>query len=635
MHVIGLPRDPLTKKEIPLNNNHVNFVNKVFTFGNKEQTIKELSTALRKRNETERQKEIKKIATTILPDLENDYRPVIPKERIKWEFFCRDTIKGVPNRLKYRPQLLEVVKDDHPFKFLLWGRQWGKTTILASDLAYNATTKYDYDQVYFNFKKDNLTTFTENKFRQDVFGTTPLSHFIFGVSKLGAMNRVVTKNRCITDFMLPGFQWGNPQGKTIQNMQVDEGQDHTWEYFQNARQTQSDSHGKLTIAGIGGHVDTIYHGLWKSTNQMEYLYDKGDNYLGYENMSWRKDLEYDSEGLIEDDYLTDVQKGKWDPLIPENNSRHGYHLSQLQNPRIPLTIQDAVEKYKISEEWSIEWQEKKDPNYTQSEFRRNILAEFVQGEVKPISREDMNNLFDDDLSLTLGIDVDHKRGPVIIGIDIGGSNKTIVWIWQCTNSKAPIFELLWAEKIETNNVREQLDICINLIDAYEADFISIDSGGGIDRTQGVQDKYGSRSVRVHYSPRVDRPIPTDAEFRLQESEMRYVIDRTFSIGRIISLVKHPYTDGDFTSNRLILPGKDRDKLKWIVEQFVAIEGKRITSSSGRSTFVYINDKPDDALQACNYAFIGWDIWRGKGRGHYGGPMFSPNDNSYDMSRYDY
>jgi len=68
MHINGLPKDPITKKETPLTVEQISFANRALTFGNKKQMIKELTIALRKRNETERRKEIKKIATTILPD---------------------------------------------------------------------------------------------------------------------------------------------------------------------------------------------------------------------------------------------------------------------------------------------------------------------------------------------------------------------------------------------------------------------------------------------------------------------------------------------------------------------------------------------------------------------------------------
>lgn len=623
MHITGLPRDPTTKKEIPLTNDQINFANRALTFGNKKQMIKELSIALKKRNETERRKEIKKIAATILPDLEDDYLPTIPKDRIKWEYHCRPTIKGEPNRLKYLPMMLDVVKDNHDFIMYFFARQWGKTTMFGSDLAYYATTHYDYDQTYVNFKDPNLKTFSENKFRQDVFGSGPLSHYISGISKLGSTKRIVTKTRCVVDMMLPGVNWQNLQGKSNRALFVDESQDIDWKGFSNAKETMADTYGLMRAAGVGGFEDTDYHRLWKSTNQMEYFFDDNDDYQGYPNMSWRKNLQHDEKGLVYGDYMKDVLSGKYIAQVPENELRHGYHLSQLQNPRIPLTIKDAIEKYKISPELSIEWKRYHDPIFDLNTYRRNVLAEFVRGELKPITEKDMLKLFDKNMSLTKAGDVDYEAGPVIIGIDWGGGGKTIVWIWQCTNKKAPIFKLLWVEKIESADTDEQWEIVKNLCDAYEPDFISLDAGGASDRVQKTQKRYGNNTRRITYHPRPELPLPTIKEEIKQSLDLRYVIDRTFSIDRVIDLIKHPYIDGDFKSNRIILPGKDKEKLKWIVKQFVALEAEKAKLKSSGQTYIrYIHkdSEPDDALQACNYALIGWNIYNKSHTGHVGGAL---------------
>ena len=563
-----------------------------------------------------------------------DELPLLPKDRVQWEYHCRPLIKGEPNRLKFMPMLQDVVKDNHPFKFLLWGRQWGKTTMIASDLAFAATTNYDYDQTYFNFKLDALRTFSNNKFRQDVFGTEPLARYIKTTgSNYGSMNKVETYTRSIIDMLLPGPDWQNSQGKSNKRMVVDEGQDHNWDGFQNARETQADTMGDTIIAGIGGYTDTPYYNLWKSTNQMQFLFKRGENYLGYENMSWRADLEFDSEGLVYGDYLLDIQDGKWTPDAPELFARHGYYLPQTQNLRIPLTINDAIEKYRVSPEWSIEYK-LKDVNYTNLEYRRNVLAKFVEGELKPITTKDMLNLFDNTLSLTTSENVDYEAGPIIIGIDWGGGGKTVVWIWQCIDGAAPIFKLLWVEKIETNDTKEQEQICFNLIDAYEADHIQIDAGGAPDRVQAIQKRYGNRSSRTTYNVRPEMPLPTKKEYRKYKKEMRYVIDRTFSINRIIDLIKHPHIDGEFVSNRMVLPGADYETIKWIVRQFVALEGeKTFLKSTGQQYIRYIHQdsEPDDALHACNYAFIGWDNYRNKNTKHYNVNIdYSHDDTSFDM-----
>lgn len=565
-------------------------------------------------------------------DLENEL-PTLPTDRMQWEYTCRPLIKGEPNRLKYLPMLVDVVKDKHPFKFLLWGRQWGKTTMLASDLAYYATTNYDYDQTYFNFKLDALRTFSNNKFRQDVFGVEPLSKYLRSIgSNIGAANKVETQTRSIIDMLLPGAKWENSQGKSNKRMIIDEGQDHDWEYFQNARETQSDTMGDTVIAGIGGFVDSAYYNLWKSTNQMRWKYKRGENYLGYENMSWRADLEFNSDGLIYGDYMIDIQDGKWVPEVPANFTRHGYCLPQMYNPRIPLTIQDAIEKYHVSPEWSIEYK-LNDPNYSQIEFRRNVMVEFVEGELKPITEKMMLALFDKNMSLTKADNVDYEAGPVIVGIDWGGGGKTIVWIWQCIDEKAPIFKLLWVQRMDTNDTDEQWEMVKELIDAYEPDYIGLDAGGASDRVQRTQKRYGNNTRRITYYPRPEMPLPTIKEEIKQSLDLRYVIDRTFSIDRVIDLIKYPHKDKEFVSNRIILPGQNQEELKWMVKQFVAIEGEKAKLKSSGQTYIryiHADSNPDDALQACNYALIGWHIYHGSHTGHVGGRLdMTKKTNNFD------
>ena len=566
-------------------------------------------------------------ALAISSDEEIEELPLLPKDRMEWEYACRPTIKGVPNRLKNRPMMIKIIKDEHPFKFLLLARQWGKTTGIASNLAYHASTKNNFDQMYFNFKEANLKTFTENKFRQDVFGDGPLSKYVAGISRLGSMNRIVLKTKSAIDMLLPGINWANALGGSNMRMEIDEGQDHDWNGFSNARETQADTMGDLGIYGVGHFKNTPYHNIWGTTNQMEYFFRRGEIYKGYENMSWRADLDFDDDGLVEDEYLLDVLDGDFNPQAPKNFSRHGYHLSQLQNPRIPLTMESAIEDYKVSPEWSIEWKRKVDPNYSWTDYARNVLAEFVEGELKPLTTEDMIKLFDKTQHLTKAEDVVHDTGKVIVGIDWGGGGKTILWIWQCIDEKAKIFKLLWVEKIDTASTKEQLRICIDLIDAYEADFVCVDAGGASDRVQGIQERYGSRSVRVSYHPRPEKPLPSRDELRTQRRELRYVIDRTFSIDRIIDLIKNPYKEKSFSSPRIILPGADYEEIKWIVRQFVALEGEKAKLKSTGQTYIKYTHKdsePDDALQACNFAYIGWDILRSKG-----GPIefqeFKPKD----------
>lgn len=514
-----------------------------------------------------------------------------------------------------------AVLDPHPFKMWLWARQWGKTTAIASDLAYGATTKPHFDQTYFNFKMDALRTFSENKFRQDVFGHEPLSKYVSGISKLGSMNRVaIKKTKSIIDLLLPGDNWQNSQGKSNKKMVIDEGNDISWVGFNNARQTQADTMGDTLIAGVGGFLGTLYNKMWKTTNQMEYKFRRGENFMGYPNMSWRGDLEFNDEGLVEDEYLLDVLDGEYVAQEPKNFMRHGYHLSQLDNPRIPITIESAIVDYKVNPEWSIEWQIKKDPYYDPIEFARNNLAQFVQGDEKPFTEEIMLRLVDKNLAFVPSDKVDHSLGDTYGSADWGGGPKTVVWVTQCINNEGPIFRLLFAAKLTGQTSDEQYKTVRNVFEAYGTKQNVVDSGGGTHQVEQLMRYFGPRCLRNVYVTRPERPKPDIQEMIKYRKENKYEIDKTYSLDAIKNLVNIPFENNGQTSPRLILPGADYSKIEWIIDQFCNEEVELVTIGSARRPYrrYYTPDQklqPDDALHACNFNRIAWMISQGMETGH--------------------
>lgn len=559
--------------------------------------------------------------------------PPVEKSIIPWMLQCRPVIKGEPNRIKFLPMLRDVAEDLHPFIMLLWARQWGKTTHFASVLAHAASTNKSYDQTYVNFELESLKTFSENKFRKDVFATFPLSEYIQGFSKFGSMTKVQLKTGSTVDMITSLNNWSHAQGKSNKRIAIDEGQDHNWEGWRNLRETQADTMGDTLIGGIGGFQDTQYHRLWKSTNQMEYIFDHSEEYKGYPNMSWRRELErncFDEKGLVYDQAMLDALAGKWKAEEPRNYARHGYHLSQLQNPRIPLTIYDAENLYHVPGEFSIE-AKLKDPDFTQSEYRRYVLAEFVIGETKPITEEMMYRLIDKNSSFTPSSEVNHELGETYGGADWGGGPKTVVWIWQCLNEEIPIFKLLFAAKLADQTSDEQYQTVRNIFEAYGTKQNVVDAGGGTHQVEALQKYFGSRCIRNYYMRRPARPIPiTKAERKKHRKHNMFEIDKTYALDAVVDLIKIHSAKGP----RIILPGKNFNEIEWIIKQFVNEEVEFITTLGGGQPFrrYFTPDQklnPDDALHACNYARLAWYIGRSKG-GHYGGAVTEIDDDDNDL-----
>lgn len=527
---------------------------------------------------------------------------------------------------------MAIARDAHPFIMLLLARQWGKTTYFASTLGFNASTHEDFDQTYINFELESLKTFSDNKFRKDLFRSYPLSEYILGFSGFGSMTKVQLKTGSTVDMITSLHGWSHAQGKSNKVMVIDEGQDHDWKGWHNLQETQADTMGDTLVGGIGGFLDTQYHRLWKSTNQMEWKYEHSEEYKGYPNMSWRRELErncFDENGLVYDQAMLDALAGTWEPQSPRNFSRHGYHLSQLQNPRIPLTIKDAIELYKVPPQFSIE-AKLKDPDYTQSEFRRYVLAEFVAGETKPITEEMMYKLMDRTIGFTPSNMVNHDLGDVYVGADWGGGPKNVVWVMQCLDEDLPIFKLLFAAKLAGQSSDEKADTVRNIIEAYNAKQAMIDAGGDPHPVEKLQKYFGSRCIRNYYLSRPARPLPiTKAERKKHKKHNMFEIDKTYSLDVLVDLIKIHSPIGP----RLILPAKNFQEIEWIIKQFVNEEVEFSQTPGRQQTRRYYTPdpklNPDDALHAFNYARLAWFVGRSKG-GHYAGAIEGVDEEDNDL-----
>ena len=447
------------------------------------------------------------------------------------------------------------------------------------------------------------------------------------------MTKVALKTGSTVDMITSLHNWSHAQGKSNKRIVVDEAQDHDWTGWHNLRETQADTMGDTLIGGVGGYEDTHYDRLWKSTNQMEWIFDHGEEYKGYPNMSWRRELErncFDENGLVYDQAMIDALAGEWEAQSPKNFSRHGYHLTQLQNPKIPLTIQDAIELYHVPPEFSIE-AKLKDPDFTQSEYRRYVLCENVKGEQKPITEEMMFALLDKNSSFTPSTDVDHELGGVYVGADWGGGPKTVVWVWQCLSDSIPLFKLLFAAKLEGQTSNEQYHTVRNIIEAYGAKQAVVDAGGGTHQVEQLQRYFGPRCVRNFYIRRPARPLPiTKAERKKHRKHNMFEIDKTYSLDAIVDLIKIAGPTGP----RMILPAKIYSEVEWIIHQFVHEQVEIVTLSGGGQPYrrYFTPDQklePDDALHACNYARIAWMIGRAKG-GHFGGAIDQVDTDNNDL-----
>jgi hypothetical protein len=106
-------------------------------------------------------------------------------------------------------------------------------------------------------------------------------------------------------------------------------------------------------------------------------------------------------------------------------------------------------------------------------------------------------------------------------------------------------------------------------------------------------------IKCSYTTRPEKP------FEIIPEENRIVVDRTWAIETIIDLITRPASPN--ATPRISIPAARSDWVDWIIDQFTCIAGESVDLSSGKK-YVRYNHPPgsfDDALHACNYAYLAW------------------------------
>ncbi|MCA9828539.1 MAG: hypothetical protein KC444_09190, partial [Nitrosopumilus sp.] len=237
------------------------------------------------------------------------------------------------------------------------------------------------------------------------------------------------------------------------------------------------------------------------------------------------------------------------------------------------------------------------------DFARHVMAQFVEGDVKPITDSMMFKLYDRTRSYLQPEQVDRSLGDIFIGVDWGGGGKTIVWVTQFVADKMIILNV---ERVETSDLDRQVNIVQSHIDAYNPKQVVVDAGGGTYQVQTLESRYANLIRKNSYNIRPERPMPTKKEEKKLRKENRYTIDRTFSLDRVINRL---------ANGNMVIPAatdKDRQISDWIVEDFTNVEVELVKlKSTGQTYRRFFNPigRPSDALHSCNYNEIAHDISR--------------------------
>lgn len=532
--------------------------------------------------------------------------PKLPRDFLEWIKIARPQVEGIKRSFLVAPFWVPIYENQADFIMVMGGRQIYKSTYCTDCLAFEATSNPGVQACYVSFDEPNLSSFSKQKLQVGTFLQNPIL-CLFPRHKTGNVHEISLKIGSTIYLTTDIHEYKHVEGKSLNLCILDEAQYQDIQFIGKVYQTMMATKGKIKVLGIGGEAGSPYEKLWLKTNQMEWKYD---------DPNWRGGLQFDENGLVVGNYLTDGLSGKWMAQNPKATSYHGYHLPQTIFPTIPLTEEDAINKYKIHPHFSIEYQKK---NESESFFKSHVLGTFYKSMRRPITYEmvqactepyrylsllkpeevvDLKNIFTNEIKIGMG--VDFGSGPA------SSSTAIAILIWW---RKPDRLQLVHIEKRPQENQLEQTQYIAELFKRYSCDVGVGDLGYGAIQVKQIQDGGYSNSTGEPYEGVSNskffgcrtisdetKPILTYNEKSDEHGEEvgRLQIDKTSSIELLIEAfeksIPHPVfnLEKKKSRQRLMIPSKHDYEVDFLTND--------LTNLTRKDLSVFEDDTLDDPRQ---------------------------------------
>jgi len=553
--------------------------------------------------------------------------PQLPRDPLKWIEAARPMVEGKKRSFLVAPFWVQIYTDPHNFQMIIGGRQIYKSTACTDFIAHEATANSSVQVCYVTHDDDSLSAFSKQKMQVGTFMQNPVLAQ-FPRHRMGNVGEISLKNDSTIYMTTDNHQYKHLEGKSPSLSILDEAQYQDIQYLNRVHQTMMATKGKIKILGIGGEAGGPYEKLWKSTNQLEWFYD---------DPNWRDQLQFDSNGLVDGEYLKDVLSGKWIAQNPSSTEYHGYHLPQTIFPTNPLTKEDAITKYKIHPRFSIEYQQETMP---ESDFVTHVMGSFYHSARRPITREmvlscmnpysylsllgpqdvvELKNTFGDEIKVSMGVDFG-SGGSSVTAIAI------LIW-WRKTDR----IQIAWIEKRPRENQLKQAQYIAELFLKYDCEIGVGDLGYGAIQVKQIQEGGYDNDTGIPYSGVTNskflgcrtisdetKPLQSFDQIFDEHGEQvcRLQIDKTTKIDSLIGnferSILHPCYPGDSKKARpqLMIPSKRMYEVDYLVNDMTSITRKdldKIVDSAkedGRQKASKVYNHPPDSVMAIIYGLVG-------------------------------
>ena len=564
----------------------------------------------------------KKLAKDYLQ--KNNKLESLPTKIMDWIEFARPRVENKKREFLTCPFWISIYNDPHNYQMIMGGRQIYKSTACTDFIVSAATAQPGIQVCYVTHDQGSLSAFSKQKLKIGTFLVNPiLSKFLRNPGNIGEIS---LKNNSTIYLVTDNYQYRHLEGKSPTLCILDEAQYQEIEYFGRVHQTMMATKGNVKVFGIGGEAGSPYEKLWNETNQMEWYYDNPD---------WRGNLQFNHDGLIIGEYLKEVLEGRWIPQNPSAELFHGYHIPQTIFPTIPLTEQDAIDKYKIHPRFSIEYQKN---TLQESLFRSHVMGTFYNSPHRPITKKMINNCTEHYRYLTLLRDneirnikeIFDEEVTIAMGVDFGSGSSSftaiaIIILWH----KSKRVQVVFIERRPPENQLKQSQYITELFKKYSCDIGVGDLGYGAIQVKIIQDGghsvdtgkffegvttnkfFGCRSISDYTKPIQIFDETTDEH---GDQVGRIQIDKTSSIEFLIesmeNFVYHPQFLSEKTKSRakLMIPSKHDYEVNFLLEDLYNITRKDIQDlekviSDPRQRPRKEYNHPPDSVMALIYGIV--------------------------------
>lgn len=516
--------------------------------------------------------------------------PQLPKNILDWIIKARPNVGGIQRTFDWEPFWVDVYEDPHFNIVIKNARQTFKSTFATDVLGCWSTTRDNIELTYVADREDRVSAFSEQRLRRDTFLKNPLLSVFLPQAMRANIGRLLLLNGSIIYMRTDEGEYNKVEGLTNTILIVDEAQYQELQFLAKAQYTLTQTKGRLYLLGIGGEAGSEWHKLWLKSDQRVWV---------FKDKNWRNKLRFDAEGNLINEHPENIMAGRWVAQAPNNTEYHGYAMPQEIFARIPLTIEDAITKYKTRPSNSVEYQRK---NYPLSIYLSHTVGDFYKADRRPITPEMVYACMEPyhyltllkpqeiaELKATYGNEI-----RVLMGVDFGSNpaaSQTYISIlinWR----KSSRYQLAFIEGRPQEHGLDQSAYIAKLGTVAAIDIGVGDLGYGQDRVKVIQDG-GRDSKDVQFAGlgskflgcrTIGSEVKPEEQYKEEADEHgtelgRIQIDKTHSIQMFVDFlgwsVTHPryVANEKFARPKFMIPFKNDWETDFLVADFCATTRK--------------------------------------------------------------